>query len=410
MRTSYSAIDTYLQCPQRYKFQEIDRIRVPKSREAMFGTLIHDTLRFMFERNPLFPTLDEIVEYFRAHWPELATFNREAAQNTHKRLWTADDEKQYFEEGVRMLKHFYEKNAPWNYVVVDLESRFEVVLTDEHTGQSHILAGIIDRIDTLPQGGYEIIDYKTGKKMPSRDTFEKDLQLALYSLGLQKRWPHLVPEEITLSLYFVKHGEKLSMQGSAALTEDAKTHVLTTIADIETHIAGGKEFEPMPSALCDWCGYKPICPAWKHLYRKTAEPLDTSEARVASLMQEFFQLKKDSKAQDARMAELQNEFKAHMEAAGVTRLFGKEGVIAKKTVQRFGYDWERVRAALEPLGRWQDILDADEAKLKKILGALPPETRSTVEDAKHLKSEYVSLTSTAAKRGSEDEENASETG
>mgnify|MGYP001557858524 FL=1 len=404
MRTSYSAIDTYLQCPQRYKFQNIDRIRVPKSREAMFGTLIHDTLRFMFEPSPLFPTLDEVVEYFRAHWPALEIFNREAAQNMHKRLWTADDEKQYFQEGVRMLKNFYEKNAPWNYVVVDLESRFEVTLEDEKTGRTHILAGIIDRIDTPPKGGYEIIDYKTGKKMPSRDTFEKDLQLALYSLGLQKRWPHLVPEEITLSLYFVKHGQKLSMRGTTALAEDAKAHVLKTISDIETRSADGKEFEPMPSALCDWCGYKPICPAWKHLYRKTAEPLDQSEAHVASLIQEFFELKKDTKVQDARIAQIQSEFKAHMEAAGVTRLFGKEGTIAKKTVQRFGYDWDRVRAVLEPLGKWQDVLDADEANLKKILGELPPDTRSIIEEAKSIKSEYVTLSGTATKHGSEDRE------
>ena len=67
MRTSYSAIQTYLQCPKRYEFQDIQKIRVPKSREAIFGTLIHSTLHFMFQQDPLFPTLEEVVAAFRDH-------------------------------------------------------------------------------------------------------------------------------------------------------------------------------------------------------------------------------------------------------------------------------------------------------------------------------------------------------
>ncbi len=167
-----------------------------------------------------------------------------------------------------MLKRFYEKNAPWNFTIVDLESRFEVALTDEKTGETHILAGIIDRIDKLPDGKYEIIDYKTSKRMPSQDALNRDLQLSLYSLGLQKRWPHLSAEDIKLSLYFLKHGEKLSTKATAETTEKTKEHVLKTVGDIQERIRSGKEFEPMPSALCDWCAFKPICPAWKHLYKK----------------------------------------------------------------------------------------------------------------------------------------------
>ena len=207
MRTSYSAIDTYRQCPQRYEFQEIQRLRAPKSREAIFGTLVHQTLKFMFEKNPLYPTLDEVVGYFREKWPERETFLAESKADPSKRPWTDFEEKTYQEEGIRMLKKFYEKNAPWNYLVVDLESRFEVTLADEKTGEIHILAGIIDRIDKLPDDSYEIIDYKTGKRMPSQEALNRDLQLSLYSLGLQKRWPHLSGEDIKLSLYFLKHGE-----------------------------------------------------------------------------------------------------------------------------------------------------------------------------------------------------------
>ena len=115
MRTSYSAIESYLTCPQKYKFQHIDHIRVPKSREAIFGSLIHETLHYMYKSDPLFPTLDEVVAYFRTHWPSKETLAKESLHDPMKYPWTDEEEKIYFNEGVRMLKKFYEKNAPWNF-------------------------------------------------------------------------------------------------------------------------------------------------------------------------------------------------------------------------------------------------------------------------------------------------------
>lgn len=390
MRTSYSAIETYQQCPQKYKFQEIDRIRVPKGREAVFGTLVHEALNFMFKKDPLFPTLDEVVSHFRESWPSLEDLNKESVHDPLKRAWSETEEKVYFEEGVRILKRFYEKNAPWNFSILDLESRFEVVLLDDITGETHILAGIMDRVDKLADGMYEIIDYKTSKRMPSQETLDQNLQLSLYALGLQKRWPHISPEEIKLSLYFVKHGEKLSTASNTEKTEKTKNQILETIREIKSHIDSGKEFEPMPSALCDWCGYKPLCPAWKHLYRKQEAVPD--QAQTDATIKEFFELKKEQKKQDNRLDELQEEIKAYMERHGLTRVFGDEGYISKKNQQRFEYDIEKVKALLSPLGKWEEILKADETKLRKILMEIPEATRKEIERARKVKSEYTSLT------------------
>jgi RecB family exonuclease len=334
MRTSYSAIETYLQCPQRYKYQEIDRIRAPKSREAIFGTLVHATLKFMFERNPLYPTLDEVIAYFRERWPEREVFLAESKNDPMKRPWTGEEEKLFFEEGVRMLKRFYEKNAPWNYLVADLESRFEVALTDETTGETHILAGIIDRIDKLPDGTYEIIDYKTGKKMPSQDALNRDLQLSLYSLGLQKRWPHLKPDDIKMSLYFLKHGEKLTARPAPDATEKTVRHILKTARDIQERMRENKTFEPMPGILCNWCGYRPMCPAWRHLYKNQA-PGIANQVEENKAVNEYLALKKSEKKIKDRMEELHAAIEAYMEREGLTRVFGDDGYLSKKTQQRW---------------------------------------------------------------------------
>ena len=396
MRTSYSAIDTYLQCPQKYKFQEIDRIRGPKSKEAIFGSLIHQTLKFMFEHNPLYPTLDEVLAYFREHWPGRDVFLAEVKNDPHKRAWTPEEEKIIFEDGVRMLRRFYEKNAPWNYTVADLESRFEVALTDEKTGETHILAGIIDRIDKLPDDKYEIIDYKTSKRMPSQDAVNRDRQLALYSLGLQKRWPHLAAEDIKLSLYFVKHGEKLSTHATRESTAEAGTGLLKTINKIQERVRGNKPFEPMPSILCNWCEYRPMCPAWKHLYKNQESPAGQAgignQAEAAGIIDEYLRLKKSKQKAEARLDELEAHIRDYMEKEGLTRVFGDEGYLSRKTRQNYGYDLEKVKALLSPLGKWEEILSVSAEKLKKILYEVPEDVRLAVEELRTVAKEYAVLT------------------
>lgn len=398
MRTSYSAIETYFQCPQKYKFQEIDRIKIPKSREAQFGTLVHKALQFMFAKDPLFPTLDQVIAYFREHWPKLEAFNAESGHDPLKRPWTEAEERIYFQMGVTMLKNFYERNAPWNYTVTDLESHFEVVLLDETTGKTHILAGKMDRIDKTPTG-YEIIDYKTSKRMPSQAALDENLQLALYSLGLQKRWPHLKPEEISLSLYFLKHGEKLSTSATQEKTEKTKEHILKTIQEIEARLQQGKEFEPMPSPLCNWCGFRPYCPAWKHLYRKnkTNDAADPAPEDIKPVIKEYFALKKSSQIADTRLAEVQSKIKNYMDAEGLTRVFGDEGYISKKTQQRYQYDFGAIKALLSPLGKWEEVLKADETKLRQVMKEVPESVRSAIESARSISKEYTVLTASTKK-------------
>lgn len=383
MRTSYSALETFKQCPQKYKFQEIDKIKAPKSKEAVFGTLIHSSLHYMFSRDPLFPALDEVVAHFRDAW------------TAEEKLKLAPEEKTlYLEQGENILKRFYAKNAPWNFNVVDLESRFEVIVEDPETGEAHVLAGIMDRIDKPQDNTYEIIDYKTTRKMKSQEAVDSDLQLSLYHLGLTRRWPHISPDAIQLSLYYVKHGEKMTTTRTAEETKRTATAVLGMIRAIEAGRETG-EFPPQPSALCDWCGYKPLCPAWKHLYQKKDAGTNPEVENIDIMLAEFFTLKKINQETEQRIAELQAILKAYMEREGLTRLFDKSGTIAKKVQERFAYDFKKVKAALEAAGRtdiWQALFAPDEKKLKQLAKTLPLPLRQQLDEARILAKRYEVLT------------------
>ena len=386
MRTSYSALATFEQCPQKFKFQEIDKIRAPKSVEALFGTSVHSALKYMFSHDPLFPTLDEVLASFGDTWKTASAKISPAL--APEAIATYED------AGKRMIKNFYAKNPPWNFSVVDTESRFEVALPDPISGEGHVLAGIIDRIDNIGDGEYEIVDYKTARRLPAQADVDGDLQMSLYHMALMRKWPDTKPANITLSLYFLKHGQKISSRRTAESLAHTSEAVLAAIRHIQKSIAANS-FEPQPSALCDYCPYKKICPAWKHLYKKEAVDAPDEQLLAASL-REYFAIKETEEQNEERLKELQGVIRAYMDANHVDRVFDERGYyVARKLQQRFGYDLDAVKNILTSAGLselWTSLLEADEKKLKAILKKLPPDVQQKIESAKILEREFTTLT------------------
>lgn len=386
MRISYSSLDTYKTCPLKFKFQQLDKIRTPKNIEMIFGSAVHSALKYMFERTPLYPTLDEVIDFFRNKWDEQAAAIGDKPENEKDALR---------EQGIALLKNFYKKNQPWNFNAVELESFFSAELEDPKTGEKHVLTGIMDRIDkNQDDDSYEIIDYKTAKKMPSQSVVDSDLQMSIYHLGIVKRWPHLASREIKLSLYFLKHGEKISTVRSKKQLEETAETVLEAIREIEGRMADNYDFPPHPSALCDWCGCRKMCPMWKHLYG--GQPADSlNQKDIEPIIKEYFEIKEQNSKNKERMDELKTAILSFMDGQKVERVFGGEGYITRTVRESTSYDMAKVEEALKPAGKWEGILSADEKKLEKILASLPRDIQENILEARSIKR---ILTLTASKK------------
>ncbi|MEK7598710.1 MAG: PD-(D/E)XK nuclease family protein [Patescibacteria group bacterium] len=387
MRISYSALETHQNCPLKYKFQEIDHIKVPKSKEAVFGSTIHSTMKFIHAPGILSPTLDQAMEHFSNSWNP-AVFDSE------------DEERAAFSQGIKIIQNYYQKNNPVNFNIIDLETRFQIEIGPiksardavsakggEFNGvnpEKHIVSGIIDRIDKT-EDGYEIIDYKTTKKMPSQEKVDNDLQLSVYLNAFLSRYPKEVEnlEKIKVSLYYLKHGVKLSSTRTADHLEKSRQLFLDTIKIIES----GK-FDPVVSPLCDWCGYQNRCPMWKHKFKELRK-VDTEEVEKA--IGEYIELKSAISITKDRLAKLQEDIVQYMEQEGVDRVFGEQGIIAQSLRKTYKYDEKRLREILEPLDKWEAVLKVDGIALRNILGVLPLQTRKEAEKAKVVDKETKSL-------------------
>jgi len=371
MRISYSSLETYKQCPQKYKFQEIDKRKAPKTKEAIFGTAIHSALQFMFSRDPLFPTLSEVVEHFRDKFME-------------KCLLPEADAARYCDVGEKMLANFYKKNPPWNFNVIDLESHFEVAVVDEIYNVSHTLAGKIDRIDKLSDGSYEIIDYKTNRRLPSQNDTDKNQQLAVYQLGIKKRWPHVDPSKVKLSLYFLRAEEKISTFRSPEALAHAENEILSQVRIIEEKTQEN-DFPPVPSALCDWCGYKPICPAWRHLYEKEKKP------EIQSAINEFLELKREIDERKKKLISLASIIREYMQIEKLERVFGDMGSILQSRQERASWDSEKVREILSGSNILDSVMTVDPQKLSFIVRSLPDEIQEKLKKEARTVKTFVVL-------------------
>jgi RecB family exonuclease len=364
MKTSYSALDTFKTCQLKYKLQEIDKIKAPKSKEAVFGTIIHNSLKFLHTPRPVSPTIEEVLEYYNNLW------NSEVYEDKQ-------EEAAVLSEGVRILQNYYEKNNPKNFNVIDLETRFSLNIKEDLT-----LSGTIDRIDKLDDDSFEVIDYKTAKKLPAQQEVDNDFQLSIYHMAILNRWPK-IDKPIKLSLYFLKHGIKLSTFRTPEEIEKTKLNILKIVEEISK-----SNFPPMPSALCDWCGYQQYCPMFKHKFKKEEKAEDID---IQAVLKEYYELKVIDKKNSERIAELQKIINKYCDSQNIERVFG-DGIYITRTIQqRYSYDIEKIKNILQPLGKWDEVVSIDSTKLKNVISTLPDKEKKKIENARELKKEFKSL-------------------
>lgn len=350
-RLSYSSINTYETCPAKFKFQYEDRLPTSPSPALSFGDSLHQALHLFHNRPvPAAPSLEELHEMLDAVW-------------VGEGFGDKAEERMYRDHGHQVLAQYHADNAGSYRIPAALEFRFAIEVEGVQ------LTGIIDRMDRIPGGGYEIIDYKTSRRLPPRSVIDRDLQLSVYHLAAREVWD-IEPERLTL--YYLLPGQRMSTTRTAADADELRRRIATVAERIEA----GK-FEPRENPLCDWCDYRRMCPVFRHRYeRETGDPAP----RMTELVDEWIGLKRQGRRVYRRLDELGGLINAFCEEHDYRRLFGSDGSAVDRRPQHItAPDEARLRATLEPIGLWERVLSVDTKKLNDLIESrsLPPD----VEDA-----------------------------
>lgn len=316
MKLSYSSIDTYETCPAKYRFQFEERVPRKPSPALAFGSSVHEALyRFHDRPVPVAPPLEELLETLDDVWVAegYPSENEERLHRDHAR---------------EVLRRYHRENAEGYRIPAALEFRFRIEVGEV------TLTGVIDRMDRLPEGGYEIIDYKTNRRLPPRKRIDRDLQLTLYYLAAREVWG-IEPERLTL--YFLIPGERMSTTRTPADAEDALRRIASVAERIEA-----SHFEPRENPLCRWCDFQPICPLFRHGFEPEPAP------RITDVVDEWVILKREQRDRARRLEELGAIIRAYAGEHDHQRLFGTAAAV--QIVEDGSLALSEPRAGVRPAG------------------------------------------------------------
>jgi DNA helicase II / ATP-dependent DNA helicase PcrA len=231
---SASDIDTYRTCPLKYKFARVFRIPQEPTIHQRFGILVHQVLE-RFHGDGSRGSLAELLGLLDARW-------RRAG------FGDSEEERQLRGKAAAALERYHSRFQSEEARPMWFERPFTFRLGP------HLLRGRVDRVDQLPGGEYELIDYKTGRPKSSAQLAD-DVQLSLYAVGAREAWSL---EASRQAYYYVLDDEKVSV-------DDEGGDRAEWIRDVATEVAEGilsQGFEPTPSyTACSVCDYRLMCPA-----------------------------------------------------------------------------------------------------------------------------------------------------
>jgi len=234
---SPSSITAYSDCPLKFKFQKILRVPSPSSVALDLGNVVHAITEEVAKEKM---KGEEIVE--------------EKALGKIKEKWIFNSYQSQSEENTAtqraegMVKTYVKWEKETKNELVGLEVPFDVKIGDI------TFTGRIDRLEKNPDGKYEVVDFKSGKTVKSKNKAKIDPQLNIYAKAVEKLKGEL---PVKASLFYVEKDKMVEY----AVTEESVNETMDTIIGMTKEILL-ENFEATPSySACMFCSYQSICDA-----------------------------------------------------------------------------------------------------------------------------------------------------
>jgi RecB family exonuclease len=230
---SASDIDSYRACPLRYKFGRVLRVPTEQTLHQRFGIAVHQVLERYHTAGH--EELADMMGLLEACWRRGGFGDSDPERELHAKARSA-------------LGRYHERLAAHEATPVFFERAFSCTIGPHH------VRGRVDRVDELPSGGHELIDYKTSRPK-SEEQLRGDVQLALYALAASCSWEDVKPER--LSYYYVLDDKKVPVP-----RDRIDPDWITAVVEEVGAAILAERFDPTPSpTVCAMCDYRIACPA-----------------------------------------------------------------------------------------------------------------------------------------------------
>jgi putative RecB family exonuclease len=244
---SPSKVSSFKDCALAFRFSAIDRLPEPPSAAATKGTLVHKALERLFGEEPGDRTLDAAL----AH---LAAARADMAEDPELVGLALDDDEEagFMAQAADLVTRYFQLEDPRTVRPVHLE---HVVETDL---DGLTLRGIIDRLELDADGEWVVTDYKTGKPPPATHELRRMAGVHFYAYlceqALGRRPARIQLLYLSEPVAIIAIPSEQSIRGLQQRT--------TAIWQAVERACEREDFRPRTSRLCDWCAFRPYCPAF----------------------------------------------------------------------------------------------------------------------------------------------------
>jgi len=274
-RISYSQLSMFSECPQRWKLNYIDKLRVFESNiHLIFGTAMHEVIQTWLEvmYHDSIKNANKLNLEQRLHDKLIEGFKK-AKEEDGKEPCTLEQLKEFFQDGVDILDFVKKRRADYfskrGYKLIGCEVPIEVDLKKNVKIVGYLDLVILDEFHNT----IKIYDIKTStqgwNKWMKKDE-NKTQQLLLYKQFYAKQYNHPI-DKIEVEYFIVKRKlwenamfpqkrvQKFSpASGTVSMNKVAKR--LNTFLDLAFDDEGSKISEniiPTPSKKsCKWCEFR----------------------------------------------------------------------------------------------------------------------------------------------------------
>ncbi len=173
---TYSALNTFRNCPRKYKNRYLDSLRPRERPEALsFGSVIHTAIELWYRSSDTESRLRDVLAYIND-----ASKNRAVDPNLMIQWHLA----------TAMIRGYAERYATEEFEVVEVEKEFVGEIRNPDTGrqsQTFRIAGKVDGIVHCHDGLY-LLEHKTASTVDASylDKLWTDTQIALYCYYLRE--------------------------------------------------------------------------------------------------------------------------------------------------------------------------------------------------------------------------------
>jgi RecB family exonuclease len=239
---SASALALFEQCPRKFKFYKIDKVKVPwiRTDALVRGEIVHLLLEH-YDKDKKF----QIQEIKKLQKKDTA-INKDLVKQSfdiYNRFRDTDLGKE-----ILLYKPLGRE------MKIALKIQDKNLIPCDYKDKDTIFRGMIDAIFVNTETDEVfIIDWKTGKDKSTGDYKQAPDQLLYYASWYFANFP---VDNISIMYVFVEHENKYLKYD---LSRDRLSHynkmLLTNIAKCERE----ENFEKIESQLCDWCEYQDLC-------------------------------------------------------------------------------------------------------------------------------------------------------